>query len=249
MQVIESVSQENNAPLINVAEEWHWELQGASIHGQTVQIRQDDAEPHSYNPPLLGPHQRVNLATALATVAALRAQTSRIPSSAIQRGIERVNWHARFEILAQPEPMSGGIIVGGNNYIVADGAHNRASAHELALTLKEVFPNSRVQFIFGASADKDIQGMLEELLPRAAAFILTQTRNARATSPDALARVAAPFLIPIHIESTLLAALLRARNLAAPTDIICITGSLFMAAEAREITLRERELSVESDLT
>lgn len=131
--------------------------------------------------------------------------------------------------------------------MVVDGAHNRASARELVRTLDEVFPNARVHFIFGASSDKDITGMLQELAPRAASFIFTQAHHTRAASPDALARNAAPFLIAIQTAPTLLEALLRARHLAAPTHIICITGSIFIAAEAREIILRERDIPVETD--
>lgn len=249
MGVIETVAAEKNAPLTDVAVDWHWESQGSTVHGQTVRIREGEAEPHTLSLPLLGPHQCVNLATALATAQVLRAQSWKIPAGAIQRGIERVKWPARFEILKQPEPVPVGIVLGGNNYIIADGAHNRASAHELALTLAQVFPNALVQFIFGASTDKDIAGMLQELLPHAAAFIFTQAHHARAASPEALARLAAPYLVPIHTAPTLLEALLVARHLASPTDVICVTGSLFIAAEAREIILREQEIKVESDLT
>lgn len=249
MQVLESTAQENKAPLLDVAKQWHWEPQGVTVQGQSVQIREDEEEPHTFTLPLLGPHQRVNLATALAAVQVLRAQSWKIPGGAVQRGIERVKWHARFEILAQPEPVPVGIPVSGNNYIIADGAHNRAAAHELARTLTEVFPNARVQFIFGASSDKDIPGMLQELLPLAASFILTQAHHTRAATPEALAHLASPFLIPIHTASSLLEALLRARHLASPTDVICITGSLFIAAEARELILHELDQAVESDIT
>lgn len=249
LRVLETVAQENNAPLTDVARDWHWELQSATVSSQTVRIAEGAEEPRIYTLPLLGPHQRTNLATALATIQALRAQSFKVPGAAIRRGIEPVKWHARFQVLARPEPMPGDPALGGGSYIIADGAHNRASAHQLVLALDEVFPNARVHFVFGASTDKDIRGMLQELAPRAASLVLTQAHHTRAASPDALARLAAPYLIPIYTTPTLLEALLNARNLAAPADVICITGSLFIAAEAREIILRERGQPIESDLT
>lgn len=117
--------------------------------------------------------------------------------------------------------------------MVVDGAHNRASAHELVRTFDEVFPNTRVHFIFGASSDKDIAGMLQELAPRATSFVFTQAHHARAASPESLAQRAAPFGIATHIARDVAHALESARGVALSDDIICVTGSLFIAAEAR----------------
>lgn len=249
MQVIENVAREKNAPLVSVANEWHWELQGTTLDMQVVGVsgsREEQA--HTLHLPLLGPHQRVNLVTALAVTHTLREQGWKIPQGAVQRGVERVDWKGRFEVLARPAPPAsgtGGIgsQVGsaaaqtGTAYIVADGAHNRASAHELRRTLDEVFPDTPVHFVFGASSDKDIRGMLDELLPRAASLTVTQSHHARAASPEALARLAAPYLVSVHTSTTLIEAILSAGHLAAPGEVICITGSLFIAAEARAYLL------------
>ena len=221
-QVIEHVAREKNAPFVDVARTLQWQLQATSSAAQIVQMRRpDETRWKKYSLPLLGPHQRVNLATALATIETLRAQNWNIPYHAIKRGIETVEWHARFEILAR------------NPFIIADGAHNRASAHELVRTLDEVFPNARVHFIFGASSDKDIAGMLQELAPRATTFIFTQAHHTRAALTESLANLAAPLNIPTHSASDVPHALELAQQLASNDDVICITGSLFIAAEAR----------------
>ena len=240
MQVIVKTAQERSAPLIGTAEEWTWESQGTSLDAQMVGVkRQGQADAETFHLPLLGPHQRLNLVTALATLETLRAQGWKIPHTAIHRGIERVEWKGRFEILAHPASLTPHTSVvsaafSGENYIVADGAHNRASAHELCRTLDEVFPNIPVHFIFGASTDKDIRGMFEELLPRAASVTLTQSHHARAADPLELARLASPYLVSIHTSDSLVQALLRAKHLAEPGQVICLAGSLFIAAEARE---------------
>ena len=53
----------------------------------------------------------------------------------------------RFEIIQKSPP------------VILDCAHNRDSALKLRLTLEEYFPGKQIVLIFGASEDKDIQGM------------------------------------------------------------------------------------------
>ncbi len=222
MQVIAQVAREKNARLEDVTKIWQWELLEATPNAQRVKFRRaKQAHAHTYDLPLLGPHQRVNLATALTTLETLQAQKWNIPYHAIKCGIESVEWHVRFEILSRAPCM------------VADGAHNRASAHELVRTLDEVFPNARVHFVFGASKDKDIAGMLQELAARAATFIFTQAHHPHAAPQELLTQLAAELDIPIHTASDVPHALQIAQRIASAEDIICITGSLFIAAEAR----------------
>lgn len=223
------------APLVNVAQEWRWRLVRATPQGQVVDYRPVNRDGwETYVLPLLGPHQRVNLAAALATLNSLRAQGWRIPADAVQQGIASVEWHVRFEILDR-DPA-----------VVADGAHNRASAHELVRTLDEVFPGAPVHFIFGASDDKDIAGMLEELTPCAASITFTQSHHTRAAAPDALAAL---FHNGIEISSAadVSHALEHARAAAAAADVICVTGSLFVASEARALILPRRGIPIETD--
>lgn len=230
MQAIEKIARKKNAPRIDVAREWEWQLVETAPDAQRVKYRRaQQARWHQYKLPLLGPHQRVNLATALAALETLRAQNWKLPARAIQHGIENVAWHARFEILPPLPRLGEGLGV----RVIADGAHNRASAHELVRTLDEVFPNTHVHFIFGASSDKDIAGMLQEFAPRAASFIFTQAHHARAASQEKLAQLAAPLHIPIHSAANVADALHLAQNIASNEDVICVTGSLFIAAEAR----------------
>ncbi len=251
MRTISQIAGERGAPMTVVAREWQWETRGSTLGGQTVWIRRVlDPEPETLELPLLGPHQRANLATALATIHTLRESGSNIPHSAIPRGVARTEWHARVEVLVQPRaPRGAGGQEWSDQYIVADGAHNRASAHELVLTLAEVVPGLPVHFIFGASNDKDIRGMLEELAPHAASLTFTQSHHARAAKPEELAALGAALGVPYHTAPSLPGALLLAQRLAAPGSVICVTGSLFIAAEAREYVLQMRGISIESDRT
>lgn len=229
-----------HAPVHWVAREWRWRLLHTNLERQIVHLRSTSRlRGQIYHLPLLGPHQRVNLATALTACAVLREQGWRIPDAAMRRGVAQVQWPARFEIL-RPSPSSG-----TGKVLVADGAHNRASAHEFVRTLDEVLSARTFHLVFGASSDKDVLGMLEELLPRAASVIFTQAQHLRALSPDALLAIvqAHPQMarsIHAHVAPNVAAALELAYNLARPGDVIGVTGSLFIAAEAREVALKPR---------
>ena len=64
------------------------------------------------------------------------------------------------------------------------------SALKLRIALDDYFPGQPVTLIFGASADKDIAGMMEELLPRVSRLIVTQAVHPRAAEPEELVGLA-----------------------------------------------------------
>jgi dihydrofolate synthase/folylpolyglutamate synthase len=122
--------------------------------------------------PLIGSHQIVNAATAIGIVEALGLRNVNISPDAVKRGIENVKWEGRLEIL------------GRSPLVVVDGAHNRASARALAEAVKKIFKNKKITLVFGASKDKDVKGMIGELLPIANSIILTKSKvSDRAMDP------------------------------------------------------------------
>lgn len=118
--------------------------------------------------PLLGAHQVDNAATAFAVADILRLRDWEISDAAIADGFRRVKWPGRFEVLHR-EP-----------YLVVDSAHNQDSALKLRLALEDYFPGKRAILILGASEDKDIEGILRELLPKVKTVIATQSFHPRA---------------------------------------------------------------------
>ncbi len=235
--VIERVAKENQAPLITIGEDWKWQAVSTSLEGQRFHIEREARHPFSaeFFTPLLGPHQLTNAATAIAAAGELQQQGWRINQETIQAGLSRVQWPVRFEVLDR------------NPLTVADGAHNRASAHELANTLDTLLSEKRVHLVFGASNDKDIAGMFEELLPHATSLILTHSHHVRAADPHWLAELAGRSNITPYETANVAEALARARGIATGDDLILITGSLFVAAEARARILAEHGIRVETD--
>jgi dihydrofolate synthase/folylpolyglutamate synthase len=179
--------------------------------------------------PLLGHHQAHNAAVALAALDLLAEVQPDLAVSRddVVRGFATLRWPARVEVLGQAP------------WLVIDGAHNVASAAALADTLRTCFPPTRRTLVFGTTRDKDLGGQLRELLTSFDVIIATQyVENPRAVAPETIA--AAIFDLtgrPAWIALDPALALELARQLTARDDLICVTGSLFLAAEARAIVL------------
>jgi len=166
--------------------------------------------------PLAGEHQVENAVTAAAALARLG-----IADSAIETGIARARWPGRLERVSErPE-------------IILDGAHNPAGARALAAYIDRFYAHRRVRLIYGAMRDKAIDEISGILFPRAQQVIVTAPQQARALAPEALRDIGAH--PDIRTAPALREALALVEDDASPDDVVFITGSLFLVAEARAI--------------
>jgi dihydrofolate synthase/folylpolyglutamate synthase len=175
--------------------------------------------------PLLGPHQAHNAATALATLDVLADEgVASIRPDAVARGWSGLTFPARCEVL------------GARPWLVIDGAHNVESAEALAATLRTNLPDVPRTLVFGTTREKDLDGQLQALLPLASRCIATCYReNPRAVAPEAVAEAVARLAPDCPLTLTLgpPEALAAAQAVTPPEGLIVVTGSLFLAAEAR----------------
>lgn len=173
--------------------------------------------------PLLGAHQRDNLALAWSALQALAPRGFRVSPEQFVRGVERLRWPGRFEVV-ETRP-----------WLVLDCAHNVMSLRALRQALSESLTFRRLILVFGMSADKEIAAAAREIAPLADSVVLTQAMVHRAQWASELARSTwdvwrgAP-----HVRWTVAEALELARELAEPEDCICVTGSFFVVGEALE---------------
>jgi dihydrofolate synthase/folylpolyglutamate synthase len=180
-------------------------------------------------PPLPGEHQASNVAVALASLDALTEIDPglEVHPDAVSRGFSHLRWPARVEV------------VGESPWVVIDGAHNVASAEALAETLRSNFPSVPRTLVFGTSREKDLPGQLRALLPMFDAVVATRfVENPRAVEPGAVAEAVAGLGgPPVEIAPDPASALEAARRRTPAAGLICVTGSLFLAAEARAAAL------------
>ncbi len=248
-QVIVQVAKERDAPLIAVEPSLEFKIQNSkfAIHSieQTLDYQRLEVEQFppsnlqsqssSLELHLLGAHQLANASTAIAAMRKLMEQGIQITDETIRQGIEGTRWPGRFEILER------------NPFLIVDGAHNRDSARQLVATINALFPKSAVQWVFGASDDKDVRGMFAELLPRSIEIILARANHPRASAPETLATLAIEFGAHEATAKDTADALRLARERMDRFDVTVITGSLFIVAEARGLILRQHGEWVESD--
>jgi dihydrofolate synthase/folylpolyglutamate synthase len=227
MQLIEEVCMGRRAQLVVVDRDWGWEIGPCvGLDGQSF-----TTNGNSYWLSLLGEHQVVNAVTALAAIDGFVERLGlEVPPEALKEGIATVKWLGRLEIL-NFEP-----------YLVLDSAMNGDSAEKLVQALNHCFPTQEKIFIFGASADHPVHDMLEALAPIADQVLMVASRHPRAETPENLANAAAWLGGKIVPVSSVSAALERALDDADQNGLICVTGSLFLVADVREIWLQRNGL-------
>ncbi|MFH1622779.1 MAG: folylpolyglutamate synthase/dihydrofolate synthase family protein [Candidatus Omnitrophota bacterium] len=170
---------------------------------------------------LLGRHQIANASLAIASIEALRYHNINVSQEAIRNGLRNSNWPARFEIIAK-EPT-----------LIIDGAQNSASVKALGETLRENFPHRKVWVIFGIARDKELKDTCRQVENIAKDIILTKSSNPRASEPNDLVQFFKK--MPIMVADTLKTALKMVKSIVNKKDLIVVTGSLYLCAEAKEI--------------
>jgi dihydrofolate synthase / folylpolyglutamate synthase len=194
-----------------------WSVQDLDLHSRGSRFLLQGERNLRIVCPLAGEHQAANAVTAAVALARLG-----VSDTAIETGIAQARWPGRLEhASAHPE-------------IILDGAHNPAGARALAAYIERFYAQRRVRLIYGAMRDKAIEEISGILFPLAHQVVVTAPRQARALSPEAMRQIAShPGLC---VAPTLTDALAMVGD-ATPEDVIFITGSLFLVAEARAILL------------
>ena len=200
--------------------------------GQEFSISETDFMTFAYHGPrwripglqtnLLGHHQMVNAGNTLALLETAVEGKFSISQEAIQTGLQQVRWRGRLEVI-QRDPL-----------IILDGAHNPSGAQVVFDFLHSQIhdcPGRKVILVVGMMRDKNHRGFLRVLLPLADHLILTQPLMERAASVAELKQAldrdeSVPWLLSDSWD-----AFCQAKAIANPSDLICVTGSLFLVGE------------------
>jgi dihydrofolate synthase/folylpolyglutamate synthase len=146
-----------------------------------------------------------------------------VNDDAVFAGIRDVQWEGRLEIM-QYAPM-----------VLVDGAHNEGGASALSNALKEEFSYKKLILIFGVLNDKDYRSMLKKLVPLADRLIITRPNTERAMPPEAIVPVAHPYQKQTEVVENSHEALKRALSVADQDDLVCVTGSLYLVGEIKQL--------------
>ena len=220
-KAIEQTCAERGAKLITVGKDVKWRSLGSDLDGQRLRVEGRKGEYELFLP-VLGEHQMVNAATAVAALEVLAEKGFNIPAQSIAKGFAQVEWPGRFQVLRRNPP------------VVVDGAHNIDAARSLNKALKEYFDFERAILVMGASDDKNIAGVITELAPLFDRFIVTRSRHPRAMAPAPLVAEFARHGIKASIADDVPSALSQALAMAGEKELVCLAGSLFIVGEALE---------------
>lgn len=220
--VLKRVSLDNQAKLIRIGTDVTWRQKSFTLKGQSCNIVGRNSNYELFIS-LLGSYQLENAATAVAAIEALTGMGAKISYENIKQGLANVSWPGRLQVL------------GHRPWIVVDGAHNPYSIQKIREALVTYFAYKRLFVIIGTSIDKNISGIVKELLPLSPTIIVSASQHPRATPPVRLAQEIARWGRSGEIAPSIPAALTRAQQLATPSDLILVTGSLFVVAEALKI--------------
>lgn len=222
-QVVEQIAAERGSPVFAVGRDLRMEALEHNLEGQTLRLSLPAGRPVELWIPLLGLHQVENAATAYGALLLVRQAGLAVSDEAIRAGFARVFWPARFELLRREPP------------VIVDSAHNRDSAQRLRQALDDYLPGREVVLIFGASEDKDVAGIYDEILPRVREVVTTQSIHPRAALAEDLAERARQAGCPAQAVLPLEAAVETALQRAGQDAAVLAAGSLFIAAAVRAV--------------
>lgn len=173
--------------------------------------------------PLLGHHQFVNATTAIAAIECLKQKGYTIPKNSIYAGFKNVQWHGRIQRI-RSAPL-----------IVLDGAHSPVSMEALCLTLRESFCYTQAIFVVSLMKDKDLKAIGDIVSKTANTVIATQiSENPRVMAAETIQDAWSDICEEIAVCPNPEKAIARTLASASPTDLICITGSLYLVGQALE---------------
>lgn len=171
---------------------------------------------------LLGFVQRKNLPVVLEVLELLKLRKWNITDENIYDGLSKVKFLTGFSGRWE--------IIGLNPKTVVDTGHNMDGLKQVVYQIGNTrFRNLHI--VYGAVSDKEIDKILQ-VLPADARYYFTMASIPRALDVKVLAAKASFYGLPGSIHQTVPEALAAARKAAAAGDLVLVTGSTYVVAEA-----------------
>jgi dihydrofolate synthase / folylpolyglutamate synthase len=229
LEVIQAISAERGAPLVVVGPEgapsaaYTYRDAGATSEAQWLDVHTPTGTYLELELSLLGEHQLENATAAVAAVEQLRTSGLEVGEDAIRAGLREATWPARLQV------------VGERPWLVVDGAHNADSMMKLAAALRRHFRYRRLALVVGLLADKDLDRIAPAMVAAAPDLVVVTAANSPRSMPTERITEALRALDPnrrVLAEPECGAAIAAALREIGPDDLLCVTGSLYLAGEA-----------------
>ena len=230
--VIKEVCNEKNAEYIEVNFN-DVEVKKSDIYSQVYDCIVMDEKFDNLEIKLIGDHQINNSIVALNVIKYLRDNKNvEVSNESIEKGLLNTKWPGRIEKIKE------------NPMFIIDGAHNEDGAKSLDKALEKNFPNKKLTMLIGMLADKDIDSVLEILMPRFNKVITTTPANDRAISCEELKNKISKYVEDVTAVENIEEAVKYTLDNANEDDIIISAGSLYMIGTVRTL-VNEKELVIQ----
>lgn len=172
--------------------------------------------------PLAGDHMLTNLNTALAVLGLLRREGLKISNQTIQAALARVSWPGRLQYVPGPP---------GSADLVLDVGHNPLAARFIAAELGRRAEDRDVTLVIAMARDKNVEGVLEPLLPLCLTVVATTWGGERALDSEAIATMAGAVAarvaprVEVLVCPEPLEALAEATSRSGSGDLVVVAGS------------------------
>ena len=176
--------------------------------------------------PLASQAMAENAASAMACASILDIAPDDELSRSATEALGRLRIPGRLELL------------GTRPWIIVDGAHTDASVGELARALDKIDATGQ-RLVVSMSRAKDAARVLAPLLRRASAVTVTSAdpvRSLPAGELSSMLRRVSPGL-RMEVEPNPRVAVLEAQRVVATDEVLCVTGSMYLAGIARRALL------------
>lgn len=173
---------------------------------------------------LIGYHQYLNGATAIAAIECLELQGYRIKKEYIYEGFRNVKWDGRLQKM-KSSPL-----------VILDGAHSPVSMEALTRSIRNTYRYAQVVFIVSLMKDKDITEIGRIISKIADTVVITQVSdNPRVIPADIIKKDWTGICKKVVACPNPDEAITKELANASPTDLLCITGSLYLVGQALEL--------------
>lgn len=220
--VIKDVARSLGAKIYNSKNE-NIEIIKETDTGNTFNYKYEDQNIDAIKTSMIGEYQVYNASLAITTLLVLRENgLIDIRDDDIYKGILNTKWNGRLEVLKR-DPV-----------FLIDGAHNVQGIEHLAKALR-LFSYDKLILGIGILKDKDVDHMIEKLIPLADIVVTTEVDMPRKLAAEELASKISKYNDKIYIEKDIKGAIDKAISLANKDDLILFGGSLYLIGEVRTL--------------
>lgn len=224
-RVLEDRAEENGTRILSEGKDFSLLADMPGVGGRVVEFR--GLTGHSYSPvfmPLFGQHQSQNVALAVAAAEAFINPEAPLPQEVVEEALAHLRAPGRLET------------IGIKPHVLVDAAHNPHGAATLAHAVQESFSFTELLLVVGMFEDKDMEGVLTELLPLTTTVYAVGINSDRSSSPDEIAAVIKRLQpeTELQVFDELPEAVEEARGWAEEQEGrgVLVTGSVFLVGEA-----------------